>query len=155
MWNASSLGLEQTVRAKTETTNPFLQGYQVSIFTGSERGNKGKKNYYHWQDLAVGKTIHVFGRDLLLTKADEFTQAYYQEHMGASVPDFRPIKVSAPCSCCDFCCYTSREQEFIWSKVVKRRFSGCLDGCVQFPGTRSSNTVYYVSESTSQGMYPD
>jgi hypothetical protein len=65
----------------------------VSIRPQSERGSRGKNDYYHWRDLAVGKTIQVFGRDLLLTKVDDFTRAYYQKHTGASVQDFSPVEV--------------------------------------------------------------
>ena len=71
-----------------------MQAYQVSIRPQSERGARGDKSaYYHWRDLAVGRTIQVFGRELLLTGADEATQRFYQERAGAKAGDFVPLDV--------------------------------------------------------------
>lgn len=71
-----------------------VQAYQVSIRPQSERGARGDRSaYYHWRDLAVGRTIQVFGRELLLTGADDTTQRFYQERAGASEGDFRPVEV--------------------------------------------------------------
>lgn len=44
-------------------------------------------------DFAVGKTVHIFGRDFLLYNVDEFTKQFYRQNFGATDADFAPIDV--------------------------------------------------------------
>ena len=42
-------------------------------------GDDGTDNAYKDGDLRCGHTVKVFGREILLLKADEFTKKYYRE----------------------------------------------------------------------------
>ena len=67
----------------------------------SRRGGASME-YYSWRDLAVGRAVVVFGREMLLTDADEFTREWYKEHAGALDADFAPVPVwrlVLPCIC--------------------------------------------------------
>lgn len=46
--------------------------------------NTGQKQtvYYTDQDLRIGAVLNVFGRDVVLTSCDQFTQQYYREKVG-------------------------------------------------------------------------
>ncbi|XP_055640379.1 EF-hand domain-containing family member C2 isoform X2 [Toxorhynchites rutilus septentrionalis] len=46
-------------------------------------------NYYKDSDLAIGKSINVYGRTIALTSCDQFTQDYYRNKFG--IEDFTPI----------------------------------------------------------------
>ena len=70
-----------------------LQKYHVGIRPRSAQSRCVSSEFYHWRDLAVGKTILIFGREMLLTSADEFTIGYYKEQAGMSDDDFQPIGV--------------------------------------------------------------
>jgi hypothetical protein len=47
-------------------------------------------------DFAVGKSVHIFGRDFLLYNVDEFTKNFYKQNFGATDADFAPIDVDVP-----------------------------------------------------------
>lgn len=47
-------------------------------------------------DLAVGRIVHVFGRDFLLHDLDDFTKNFYRQNFGAQESDFTPIDVTLP-----------------------------------------------------------
>jgi len=49
---------------------------------------------YTDKDLRVGGYITVFGRHMLLTRADEYTRVYYKDTYGLSDADFEPIQES-------------------------------------------------------------
>lgn len=59
----------------------------------SPKSRRELEECYHWKDLAVGRTLHVYGRTLLLTHADDFTRRYYKTHAGCTDDDFTPIEV--------------------------------------------------------------
>lgn len=62
----------------------------------SADGKRGSSlEHYTWHDLAVGRTVLIFGREMLLTSADEFTRTYYKEQAGMLDSDFEPIEVCA------------------------------------------------------------
>ncbi|EDV98296.1 EF-hand domain-containing family member C2 [Drosophila grimshawi] len=52
--------------------------------------NTGQKQvqYYTDQDLQIGAVLNVFGRDVVLTSCDQFTQHYYREKYG--IQNFTP-----------------------------------------------------------------
>ncbi|XP_034477117.1 EF-hand domain-containing family member C2 [Drosophila innubila] len=52
--------------------------------------NTGQKQVQHYtdQDLQIGAVLNVFGRDVILTSCDQFTQHYYREKYG--IQDFTP-----------------------------------------------------------------
>ncbi|XP_017868784.1 PREDICTED: EF-hand domain-containing family member C2 [Drosophila arizonae] len=52
--------------------------------------NTGQKQtvYYTDEDLRIGAVLNVFGRDVVLTSCDQFTQQYYREKYG--IQDFTP-----------------------------------------------------------------
>jgi len=45
-------------------------------------------------DFAIGKSVHVFGRDFLLYNVDDFTKNFYRQNFGATDADFTPIDVA-------------------------------------------------------------
>jgi len=47
-------------------------------------------------DLAVGKSVHIYGRDFLLFDLDEFTKQFYRQNFGAKEDDFTPVAVKLP-----------------------------------------------------------
>jgi len=47
--------------------------------------------YFKEIDLAIGRTINVFGRCVVLTDCDDFTKAFYRKKYG--VEEFHPIAV--------------------------------------------------------------
>jgi hypothetical protein len=70
--------------------------YHVGIRPHTAGGQRGSSlEHYTWHDLAVGRTVLIFGREMLLTSADEFTRLFYKEHAGMSDSDFEPIEVCA------------------------------------------------------------
>ena len=64
-------------KSKVPKTFFGLQGLGVAVDDLSD------KTYIQDRDLRVGKTIQVYGRNILLYGCDEFTRHYYQQ-----VPDF-------------------------------------------------------------------
>jgi len=46
-------------------------------------GARYEGDVYHWKDLAVGATINVYGRPLLLYDCDGFTRSWYVDRNGA------------------------------------------------------------------------
>lgn len=42
----------------------------------------GMEDYYNYDDLRVGQTINILGRDLLFCDCDEFTQKWYLSNHG-------------------------------------------------------------------------
>ena len=77
------------------TARAAAQAYSVGMRPRSAQSRRGgaSMEYYSWRDLAVGLTIVVFGREMLLTDADEFTREWYKEHAGALDADFAPVPV--------------------------------------------------------------
>ncbi|XP_038119302.1 EF-hand domain-containing family member C2 [Culex quinquefasciatus] len=51
---------------------------------------KRDDNYYRDADLAIGKMINVYGRTIMLTSCDRYTQDYYRTKFGCE--DFTPIQ---------------------------------------------------------------
>ena len=49
--------------------------------------------YYHFTDLAIGGTVEVFGRKLLLHDCDEFTKSFYITYCNKTVEDFAPVRI--------------------------------------------------------------
>lgn len=52
--------------------------------------------YVSEKDLRVGGTLNVYGRELLLCGADQFTKDWYLEHYGLGPEAFRSINMSDP-----------------------------------------------------------
>jgi len=46
--------------------------------------------------FAIGKTVHILGRDLLIYSMDGFTKSFYQRNFGAGGADLEPINVKLP-----------------------------------------------------------
>ena len=46
------------------------------------------------EDFAIGTTLHVYGRAILIYDCDEFTMAFYRRNFG--VEDFTPLAIDAP-----------------------------------------------------------
>ncbi|GAB4821744.1 hypothetical protein N2152v2_008790 [Parachlorella kessleri] len=51
---------------------------------------------YKPQDLRIGSTIQVYGRDFFLYDCDDFTRTWSQEQMGMTDAELAPIDVSEP-----------------------------------------------------------
>ena len=54
---------------------------------------------YHWKDLAVGESIHLYGRDLLLVDADQSTRVFYDNEgipLKAKLPGLSDTGVETP-----------------------------------------------------------
>ena len=60
---------------------------------GSAPGGAPADSVYTERDLAIGQYVNVFGRRLLLTSCDRFTQNYYTEKYGMGDESFAPIQV--------------------------------------------------------------
>ena len=74
-----------------------MQSYFVGIRPRSAEGRRGASmEYYHWRDLGIGKTVQIFGREMLLTDADDFTRRFYRDNGGADDGDMQPIPVRGP-----------------------------------------------------------
>lgn len=61
-----------------------------------EQGDDGKVQYYSSADFRVGGYIQVYGRNLFLCGADEFTKQWYIEHYGMSEQDFPRLNMDDP-----------------------------------------------------------
>ena len=42
-----------------------------------KNGRVSDSDCYTWKDLAIGKTVNVFGRSMLIARCDDFTRQYY------------------------------------------------------------------------------
>ena len=49
-------------------------------------------NCYTWKDLAIGQTVNVFGRTMLIARCDAFTRQYYLSH-GITLKDDMSLQV--------------------------------------------------------------
>lgn len=49
-----------------------------------------KEEYYKPEDISIGKTINIFGRDCIIYDCDLFTKAYYRYNLGI---ELEPIKI--------------------------------------------------------------
>ena len=71
-----------------------VQAYAVGIRPRSAQSRREQnRDYYNWRDLAVGESVMIFGRAMLLTDADEFTREWYKAKAGAMDCDFEPVQV--------------------------------------------------------------
>lgn len=52
--------------------------------------------YTHYRDLAIGGYVNVFGRQMLLTKADRYTIDFYKKVLGKTEKDFVEIAIPDP-----------------------------------------------------------
>eukprot|EP00049_Salpingoeca_infusionum_P018042 m.355473 g.355473 ORF g.355473 m.355473 type:complete len:549 (+) comp17261_c0_seq1:265-1911(+) len=59
-----------------------------------EPGETEQDQYLSPEDLGIGVTINVLGRDLLLHDCDDFTKEFYRRNFG--VEDFTPVDLSEP-----------------------------------------------------------
>jgi hypothetical protein len=46
-----------------------------------------------WQELRLGMTVHVYGRELLVLDCDEFTRSWYMQNEGLSSAQLQPVQV--------------------------------------------------------------
>ncbi len=60
------------------------------------QGDDGKVIYYSPVDFRVGGWLQVYGRNLFLCGADEFTKDYYKRHYGLSDEDFPRLNMDDP-----------------------------------------------------------
>lgn len=60
------------------------------------QGDDGKVLYYSPTDFRVGGYIQVYGRNLFLCGADEFTKEWYKTHYGMSDADFPRLNMDDP-----------------------------------------------------------
>jgi DUF1126 PH-like domain len=110
-----------------------VQTYTVGVRPRSAQSRGATSTeYYRWQDLAVGGTVLIFGREMLLTDADDFTRAFYREH-GAASADAAPIPVRSRC-CAKCACPAAVEQG---APAARSRTARCLPA--PFPLTASTH----------------
>lgn len=64
--------------------------------------------YYTERDLVIGRTLNVFGREMLLTDCDGQTKKFYRKKYG--IEEFEPIQV--PSRCQTFARYAPQESAF-------------------------------------------
>jgi len=72
---------------------PLPKGIERSTVVS---GKASRTQYYRPTDLRLGATINVLGRALLLHDCDEFTRAWYKDHMGYSDADLEAVDVAEP-----------------------------------------------------------
>ena len=58
-----------------------------------KNGRVSDSDCYTWKDLAIGQTINVFGRTMLIARSDAFTRRYYSSN-GISLKDDMPLQVA-------------------------------------------------------------
>lgn len=51
--------------------------------------------YYNERDLAIGRVLNIFGRDVVLTDCDGHTQEFYRAKYGVEEFDSIPIPMSS------------------------------------------------------------
>lgn len=61
----------------------------TNYFPDHSYHEKKPTEYYKECDLSIGAQLNVFGRKVVLTSADEFTQEYYRKKYG--IDDFTPL----------------------------------------------------------------
>lgn len=71
---------------------PLPRDYEAAKAAGTPEDNPHL--YYRAEDLIVGSTIHVLGRDLLIRACDPFTRTFYKEHFGIMQPP--PLEAEEP-----------------------------------------------------------
>ena len=72
----------------------FLLSLVMSLFRAAGTPEDNPHLYYRAEDLIVGSTIHVLGRDLLIRACDPFTRTFYKEHFGIMQP--APLEAEEP-----------------------------------------------------------
>eukprot|EP00759_Apiculatamorpha_spiralis_P015550 PhF_6_TR2223/c1_g1_i1/m.3720 len=65
--------------------NDLTFSHRVNGINSEYHGEADEKVFYGLRDLYVGGTINVFGRDLLLYDADEFTRGFYKTAVGVEL----------------------------------------------------------------------
>jgi hypothetical protein len=60
------------------------------------QGDDGKVIYYSAADFRIGGWIQVYGRNLFICGADEFTKDYYKKHYGLTDADFPRLNMDDP-----------------------------------------------------------
>ena len=71
-----------------------FQGMDLSRI--GQQGDDGKVLYYSATDFRVGGWIQVYGRNLFICGADEFTKDYYKQHYGMTDADFPRLNMDDP-----------------------------------------------------------
>ena len=52
-----------------------------------------REKYYLFTDLAIGKTVTVYGKELLLYDCDEFTREFYSQSLGRPHAELEPLDI--------------------------------------------------------------
>jgi EF-hand domain-containing protein 1 len=55
--------------------------------TRQNKSEDGDETCYQAADFQIGKTVNVFGREVVLERTDAFTKAYYRDHLGIVLHD--------------------------------------------------------------------
>ena len=76
-------------RRKLPKTVPPVFGRPLSPASQHRLGVE----YYTWQDLAIGSTVQVYGRNLFIYDCDGSTREWYKEKLQMREVDLAPIKV--------------------------------------------------------------
>mmetsp|Transcript_38036 Transcript_38036/g.68510 ORF Transcript_38036/g.68510 Transcript_38036/m.68510 type:complete len:663 (+) Transcript_38036:60-2048(+) len=58
-----------------------------------KNGRVSDSDCYTWKDLAIGQTVSVFGRTMLIARSDPFTRQYYLSN-GVTLRDDMPLQVA-------------------------------------------------------------
>lgn len=66
---------------------------KTAVLTHYPGSSLKKEDYYMPEDIVVGKTINIYGRECLVFDCDEFTKQFYKDVYGV---DVQPIQLRKP-----------------------------------------------------------